>query len=67
MCRLLFLQRPHSQSDTIRVLPMVRYAVFCGRPIARREQELVFGIGIKEGLWNLGFVRTHRYTSAAGM
>ena len=32
---------------------MVRYAVFCGRPIVRREQELVFGIGIKEGLWNL--------------
>ena len=26
---------------------------FCGRPIGRREQELVFGIGIKEGLWNL--------------
>lgn len=47
-----FLQRPHSQSDTIRVLPMVRYAVFCGRPIGRREQELVFVIGIKEGLWN---------------
>ena len=53
MCRLLFLQRPHSQSDTIRVLPMVRYAVFCGRTIVRCEQELVFGIGIKEGLWNL--------------
>ena len=32
---------------------MVRYAVFCGRPIVRCEQELVFGIGIKEGLWNL--------------
>lgn len=52
MCRLFFLQRPHSQSDTIRVLPMVRYAVFCGRSIGRCEQEPVFGIGIKEGLWN---------------
>lgn len=52
MCRLLFLQRPHSQSDTIRVLPMVRYAVFL-RPLhGRCEQEPVFGIGIKEGLWN---------------
>ena len=52
MCRLLFLQRPYSQSDTIRVLPMVRYAVFCICPIVRCKQELVFGIGIKEGLWN---------------